>query len=37
VPLFTAVVVGITLMAMVFAAIVRRHSDDESAAQFATT
>ena len=37
VPLFTAVVVGITLMAMVFAAIVRRHSDDEPAAQFATT
>ena len=37
VPLFSAVVVGITLMAMVFAAIVRRYSDDEPAAQFVTT
>jgi MFS family permease len=37
VPLFTAVVVGITVTAMVFAAIVRRHSDDEPAAQLAVT
>ena len=36
-PLFGAVVVGITLLSMVFATIVRRHSEDEPAAQLATT
>jgi MFS family permease len=37
VPLFTAVVVGITVMAMVFAAIARRHTDGEPTAELAVT
>jgi MFS family permease len=37
VPLFSAVVVGITVMAIVFAAIVRRHADDERVAELAVT
>ena len=37
VPLFAAVVVGITVLAMLFAALVRRHTDDEHAAELAAT
>ena len=37
VPLFAAVVVGITVLAMLFAALVRRHMDDEPAAELAAT
>jgi hypothetical protein len=37
VPLFTAVVLGITWMAIVFAAITWRHDEGEPAPQLATT
>jgi hypothetical protein len=37
VPLFTAVVLGITWMAVVFAAITWRHDEGERAPQLATT
>jgi MFS family permease len=37
VPLFTAVVLGITCIAIVFAAITWRHSDGESASELVAT
>jgi len=37
VPLFTAVVLGITWMAIVFAAIAWRHSDSEPVIELAAT